>query len=361
MPAKVFSDVIGKATKTDISVLPSDIFGDCTATDAALEVIKVTQTSCEAQKWLALDVIGAFSMLTTSFSIDSLSMWVYAVDGEYITPQKVQAMSVTNGDRFSLLVQLKTPGDYTVRVASTWQTQVIAGVATIQFKNAGAKNAGAKQATPTVYIDDAGINKTADVAFFSQKAQKAFPPKPVAKVADKTFRLALNLDKNHTYNWALNGTMLPAKLDAAEPFLFAPHPADFENVTISTLNGNWVDLILVTATIPMPPHPIHKHGNKMFLIGQGVGAFNWSSTAEAMAAIPEQFNLVDPPMRDGFSTIEAIKQPSWMVIRYQASLPGAWILHCHIESHMLGGMAMVIQDGINAWPLTPVEYSSFNA
>jgi hypothetical protein len=36
--------------------------------------------------------------------------------------------------------------------------------------------------------------------------------------------------------------------------------------------------------------------------------------------------------------------------------PGAWMLHCHIQSHLSGGMAMVILDGTDVWPDVPDEY-----
>ncbi|BCR91438.1 uncharacterized protein ACHE_70281S [Aspergillus chevalieri] len=36
--------------------------------------------------------------------------------------------------------------------------------------------------------------------------------------------------------------------------------------------------------------------------GSGTGSFNWTSVAEAAKAIPESFNLVNPPMRGLFSS-----------------------------------------------------------
>lgn len=74
----------------------------------------------------------------------------------------------------------------------------------------------------------------------------------------------------------------------------------------------------------------------MYKIGQGTGFFNWSSVAEAMQEIPENFNLVDPPMRDGVRSLQANDQPTWVAVRYFSSDPGAWLLHCHIVSHSIG-------------------------
>lgn len=133
--------------------------------------------------------------------------------------------------------------------------------------------------------------------------------------------------------------------------------------------------------------------------GAGAGQFNWTSVADARKEIPEMFNLVNPPMRgasfqlysrypwagkslicvpDTFTTIPAFQGPSWMAVRYhgmsptylftvslgscranilesivqnpgvreiQKYLPSsfmltkqAFLLHCHIDPHLTGGM-----------------------
>jgi hypothetical protein len=33
------------------------------------------------------------------------------------------------------------------------------------------------------------------------------------------------------------------------------------------------------------------------------------------------------------------------------------LLHCHVETHLNGGMGMVIMDGIDRWPSIPPEYA----
>lgn len=141
-----------------------------------------------------------------------------------------------------------------------------------------------------------------------------------------------------SYLWALNDTrLMPVDVDDDEPVLFQPNPYAHDNVTISTRHDDWIDLVLFASVFPQPPHPIHKHGTRMWLIGSGSGAFKWKSVEEAMKEIPGQFNLVNPPRRDAFATLAAERDTSWVVVRYHASNPGAWLLHCHINNHMMGG------------------------
>ena len=99
---------------------------------------------------------------------------------------------------------------------------------------------------------------------------------------------------------------------------------------------------------------MHKHSNKAYFIGTGEGLFNWSSVAEAQAAVPEQFNLKTAGYRDTFVTSPI--NPSWLAIRYQVVNPGAFLFHCHIETHLEGGMAVALLDGVDAWPFIPRAY-----
>lgn len=302
-------------------------------------------------------MIGAYSTVTTSFSIDGLSLWVYAVDGEYIEPQKVQAISVANGERYSFLVQLKEAGDYTIRHAASILVQLLAGQATLSYRP---NNKAPTNQTSTPFISEAGLALSPNVTFYNQAEQKAYPPFPVGQKADQTF--ILNMGNTAAgYLWSLNGTSQPLALDTSNPVLFSPKPNEMNNLTISTLNNTWIDIIFVAAQFPQPAHPIHKHSVKMWLIGSGQGAFNFSSIEEAMKVIPQNFNLVDPPRRDGFATVGALAGPTWTAVRYHVTNPGAWLIHCHISTHLMGGMSMVIQDGIDHWPTVPPEYLAFGA
>ncbi|SPO07734.1 related to laccase precursor [Cephalotrichum gorgonifer] len=351
LPAEVLG-ALAAGSPTDLSVIPPDIFDVCTPTEQPLEVIEVPSS----QGWVALDVIATFGLIAGSFSIDEHPVWIYAVDGAYIEPQLVEAISVTNGDRFSILVKLdKEPGDYTIRMASTAAAQMLSGYATLSYAEGGRNEASAG------YINDVGKNTTASVRFFDQAAMRSFPPETVSPTADQTYKLGLRV-AGASYQWALNNTIYPSHLDNENPILFNPQREDEgqHNVTISTQNGTWVDLVFVAETFPMPPHPIHKHGNRMWLIGQGEGAFEYASVAEAAAAMPEAFNFVNPPKRDGFATPPANTGQTWMAVRYHVTNPGAWFLHCHIQAHLQGGMAMVIQDGVDSWPTIPDEYLGYH-
>ena len=131
-----------------------------------------------------------------------------------------------------------------------------------------------------------------------------------------------------------------------------------DQILTSALLQTVVDLIL-QSNPANPRHPVHKHSTPAYIIGQGLGAFNWSSVSEAIVASPTSFNLVDPPLRDGFLTAATSTDFSWTVIRYTAPVNTVTFMHCHINMHLFGGMAVVLLEGLDHPPRIPEEYLRF--
>lgn len=329
------------------SAIPKGIFEGCTPTEGSIEVFNIKKDD-----WIAIDILGATNFVTGVFSIDEHDMWVYATDGSYIEPQGVQALTIANGERYSVLVQPKRAGDFKIRFNANSAPQTINGHAILSVEGESTVDGDSKP-----YIDIIGNPLNPNVKSFDQNIAYPFPPERIAQEADDTFILNMRLD-GASYLWALNSTRLqPNDIDhRTVPMLFRPDMFAQNNLTITTLNNTWVDLVLFSSVFPMPPHPIHKHGVKMYQIGSGQGRFKWNSVTEAIKEIPHQFNLVNPPKRDTFISHPARKEVNWIVVRYHVSNPGAWLLHCHISNHMMGGMMMVILDGVDAWPTIPPEY-----
>jgi FtsP/CotA-like multicopper oxidase with cupredoxin domain len=262
----VLAAAVSKGVPVNLSVIPPEIIDVCTPSQGDREVISVTKKAQETEKWVAIDIIGAYSLITAVFSIDNLPMYIYAVDGEYIVPQLVEAISVANGDRYQILVKLDAPGDFPMRQASTANSQILADYAILSYRVEGSTSA-LQQTTP--FILNNGVPVTPATVFYSQANQKQFdPPELVAQHANQEFKLFMRVT-GASFEWAMNSSQFPAALldYGQEPVvLFNPQPWVQDNVTITTLNDTWVDLVIITATLPMPPHPIHKHGNKMWLL-----------------------------------------------------------------------------------------------
>lgn len=354
LPAIVMAAFGGDITKYNASAMPPGIFEGCKETKGSTEV--VTSHHPGQHSWVAIDFLGAVNFVNGIIAIDDHDMWVYAIDGSYIEPQKVQAFSLSNGDRYSVLVNTKESGNYQIRLNANSAPQTIIGNAILHVPGIVIN-----QPPPKQYIDIIGNPLSPDVVFFNQTIAHPHPADPIAQKADALHILHMKLD-GASYRWALNSTGLePTTLDhTVPPILFSPNTTKRANVTITTRNNTWVDLVFFSSVFPMPPHPIHKHGVKMYQIGSGTGLFKWKSVEDAMIEIPDRFNLENPPKRDTFVSMPARDAVNWIVVRYHVTNPGAWLIHCHINNHMMGGMMMVILDGVDAWPKIPPEYLNYS-
>lgn len=304
--------------------------------------------------WASFNFVAAFGMKSIIFSIDEHPMWVYEADGHYIGPQLVDTVMIWPGERYAVMIKLDMePKDYVIRVADAGLTQIISSFATMRYRGGhdrsesrGIINYGGRNVTKAVELDRDHL--------------PPFPPIKPAASGD-----VLHVFKTHRWyspwKYTMSGEgMYTEDRSAYAPLLYDPYSADAmnESLVIRTQAGQWVDVVFQVGSFPGQPqefpHMIHKHANKMWQIGAGVGLWNYSSVAEAMEAEPDQFNLENPMYRDTFIT--SFDGASWIALRYQVTNPGPWLFHCHLDTHLAGGMAVVILDAVEDWPAIPSEY-----
>lgn len=323
--------------------LPGGLNSGCVPSEGPNTVFEVDPEA----KWASFNFISSASLKALVVSIDEHPMWVYEVDGSYIEPQLAHQVPIYNGQRYSVMVKLdKDPASYSLRVAGNGN-QIISGFASMAYKGGEASK---RSSVP--YMDYGGVNTTASVLALNTSKLSPHPPILPSDSADDFHLLTLGRI-NSSWEWTLDGTtFLPANLAALEPALYnRKAPGLDSSLKIETKNNTWVDivfqLVIPEPTKLQPPHPIHKHSNKAFLIGADQGNFTWDSIETARTQSPQSFYDV-PIYRDTFVT--APNGAAWIAIRYHVVNPGAFLLHCHQETHLSSGMGMVLLDGVDAWP-----------
>jgi len=341
-------------TPPDISVIPHNVFFECTSTTNAPLITTIKQPSTDKETWVIFDLIGAFAINTAIASIDEIPAWVIALDGNYIEPVQADAFRVTNGQRYTILAKFTKPKKYTFRVSSVLDTQILFGTSIIDFQVEGQT----QSPTPSIpFINQRGQNATANVRFYDGSVAKPFPPSPPSQSVDATYKVTMTID-GAINRWALNTTSRPDTEDDIPPLLFAPIPGLQDNHTITVASeSSWVDYILQVPA-GLPAHPIHFHGRHFHVIGSGTGNFKWPNVAAAIREQPKSFNLVNPQIRDTF-TGPTSADATWLAVRRPSDNEGVWLIHCHIQTHVRGGMSMVIQDGTDGGISVPNEYRNY--
>ncbi|XRM36794.1 hypothetical protein ABZX51_000285 [Aspergillus tubingensis] len=327
----------------DLSKIPKGFYEGCTPSEGPTEVFKVNSSS----RYASFDFISMAGSTSLVFSIDEHPMYVYAVDGRYVEPLLVEAVTVPVASRYSVMVPLKSEdqaGDYTIHVANNYANQLINGTAVLSYDTATPKQIGTSQP----YINEAGANATASTVILNETDVIPFPVVAPAKKADRTYILNVE-NANSSYTWTL-GNQYPVSNEELRPPVLFNLSSISQAYSAMTEYGTWVDLIINITTSGQPQHPIHKHSNKYFVIGTGNQPFIWSSVEEAMKDIPENFNFENPQMRDTFYSPSSSTGPSWLAMRYHIVNPGPFLLHCHLQMHHVGGLALALLDGVDAWP-----------
>lgn len=338
----------GTTYTRDLSALPPTAYDQCTSVGGKNYTYEVDASD----KWAAMSFISPAGYALFVATIDNHKMYVYELNGAYITPQIVDQVEVNPGDRVSFFVKLdQTPGDYTIRIANSGINQVISGYGTLSYK-------GGSGPQGTAIMNIGGVspaNQT--VALLDTAGAAPLGAPAVGQSADRTFVLDImkNPTDNESYSWVLDGINSYSQAnDDQTPFLYeTPSNIPDSDLVLRTNYNEWVDLIIKIAGPIAQPHPIHKHANKFYVIGAGTGSFNFSSVAAAASAGFFTPNLANPPYLDGYTSTPSEGADAWMVFRYQANTPGAWFMHCHIQSHFTGGMAVAILDAVDQWPTVP--------
>ncbi|GAB2282686.1 hypothetical protein Dimus_017224 [Dionaea muscipula] len=91
-----------------------------------------------------------------------------------------------------------------------------------------------------------------------------------------------------------------------------------------------------TALLGTENHPMHLHGFNFHVLAQGFGNYDPSTD-------PTKFNLVNPQIRNTIG----VPVGGWAAIRFRANNPGVWLMHCHLDEHLMPGLAtaLVVDNG----------------
>ncbi|GLT93903.1 hypothetical protein SLE2022_116730 [Rubroshorea leprosula] len=96
-------------------------------------------------------------------------------------------------------------------------------------------------------------------------------------------------------------------------------------------------------------HPMHLHGHSFYVVGLGEGIFNSNED-------PKGYNLIDPP----YQNTAIVPKLGWFALRFRASNPGVWFMHCHIEHYYTYGMNTIFLVKNGGTPETSMQERPLN-
>ncbi|XWS21843.1 hypothetical protein CRYUN_Cryun30bG0090400 [Craigia yunnanensis] len=329
------------------------------------------------QKTYLLRIINAAMNEMKFFGITNHSLTVVAQDASYVQRFTSDYVLISPGQTMDVLIHAnQNTGRYYMATrlfhdsAATFRDNITTGV--IQYTNSdGGLNASLIM-LPTSDDSDAAIGFISRIRN-SNVTQN--PPMKVPTDIDRRVYIAVatntmpcdNCTEYFRFAASLNNvSFLSGRIDILQAYYnstngvftedFPLNPPVFFNFTGNLTGFNTradqgtravvlnyaeaVDIVLQATNLGAGgSHPIHLHGFNFYCVRTGVGNFN-------NVTDPSTYNLVDPLL------INTVHVPGggWVALRFFATNPGVWFMHCHLERHSSWGMdtVFIVRNGTTA-------------
>ncbi|EAU90667.2 laccase 2 [Coprinopsis cinerea okayama7 len=257
------------------------------------------------------------------FSIDGHTMTVIEVDGVNVQPLVVDSIQIFAGQRYSFVLNANRPvGNYWVRAnPNIGTTGFVGGVNSAILRYVGASNTD-PTTTQTPFSNPLLETNLHPLT------NPAAPGLPTPGGVDVAINLNTVFDFS-SLTFSVNGATfhqppVPVLLQIMSGAQTAQQLLPSGSVYV--LPRNKVIELSMPGGSTGSPHPFHLHGHE-FAVVRSAG----SST----------YNFANPVRRD---VVSAGVAGDNVTIRFRTDNPGPWILHCHIDWHLVLGLAVVFAE-----------------
>ncbi|VEU23475.1 DEKNAAC104578 [Brettanomyces naardenensis] len=287
-----------------------------------------------------LHIINTGGFLSQYLWMEDHTFTVVGVDGIYVEPNETDYIYITVAQRYDVLIHTKndTSRNYAF-MQSMDETMLDTETEVISINSTNAIVYNASAPMPQEYLSDDYIDDILDDFYLT--------PSPKEDAMDdydyqiKIDVLMNNLDDGVNYAFFNNITYVAPKVPTLGSVLSA---GDFStndlvygtNTHPFVLQKDEIVEIVVNNN-DTGKHPFHLHGHVFQVLERGPdfsdapGPIPYNESAPYTA--PEY-----PLLRDTLY----VNPQSYFRIRFKADNPGVWFFHCHIEWHLLQGLAITL-------------------
>ncbi|KAF9443886.1 multicopper oxidase [Macrolepiota fuliginosa MF-IS2] len=278
------------------------------------------------------------------FSIDNHTLTVIEVEGTPVQQYNVTVIQIFAGQRYSVVVNATQPVDnYWIRalpnsgnrnLSSTFAGGVNSAI--LRYQGAPVADPKSSQQTTQIPLVEADLRP-------SPAIQAPGESRPDG--ADVIFNLDLAFDPI-AFLFSINGTSFqPPSVPVLLQILSGARTAQelLPAGSVYTVQRNQTVQINFPSGLIGGPHPFHLHGHSFSVI---------------RSADNGSYFYNNPIVRD---VVNIGNTPGDIVaIRFRTDNPGPWILHCHIDFHLVEGLAIVFaeapDDIASTNPNIPVQW-----
>jgi FtsP/CotA-like multicopper oxidase with cupredoxin domain len=246
--------------------------------------------SMRAGERVRLRLVNASAMHTHLVRLAGHAFQVTHTDGNPLQEAvEVDALPIAPAERYDVLVEARRPGVWPFYCAQPGHAAAGEQVMVVYEGHQGARPASPSVGAPMTRVWGYGLGQ-------------GRPFLPAASGPLREFHLVLSGGMMGTDAWTINGRRYPATA-----------PLDLRQ-------GDHVRVLLTNMS--MASHPVHFHGQ----------SFNVVAVNGA--------RLPAPLVKD---TVDVEPHMGSVLIEFPARFPGVWMLHCHKEVHVNGGMTTFVR------------------
>ncbi|OCH92441.1 laccase 2 precursor [Obba rivulosa] len=266
------------------------------------------------------------------FQIDEHELTVIEADGQNTHPLTVDAIDIFAGQRYSFVLNADKPvhpglsGNYWIRANPGFGPVNFTGF----INSAILRYVGAVPDFPKTQWNQNPRMLNESLLHALEDPQAPGAPNQDPGAVDVPINLHFTID-NGTYY--VNGhTFVPPPIPILLQILHGhvdPHKL-LPTGSIIGLPRNATVQVTMPGGVDDIPHPLHLHGHAFSVI-RSTGTPN--------------YNYENPVRRD---TVNTGFEGDLVTIRFRTDNPGPWFLHCHIDSHLAAGFAIIFAEETNA-------------
>ncbi|KAG0647879.1 Diphenol oxidase 1 [Hyphodiscus hymeniophilus] len=356
--------LINGMNKRDCSKLSHRLCNNATATSASFDL------AANASHRLRFINVGAFAWFQVT--VDEHEFALTEADGTDIVPAYETSLMISPAQRYSMIINTnQSTGEL------FW---LRARMVTHCWKEPNLPGAGADEVKAIIHYTSKSHNKDKK-EFLAQPASSnwkqhmevqckdmnttSYVPashEPAPVIADHSYYLRSNLEigdwrlergffNKSTFRPNLQQPTLHRTIEGLSSLnetFTSMSTVDGVNSVSYDLNNDFViqhsgikvvDLII--QNFDEGNHPMHLHGHKFWVLGQGHGMFPGYETlglkAHGQGLSDGQEGRLDNLIRRDVATAEGF---GWLALRFVADNPGVWAFHCHMAWHSEAGLLM---------------------
>ncbi|KAL1889965.1 hypothetical protein Sste5346_008543 [Sporothrix stenoceras] len=290
------------------------------------------QTTFVAGQRYRLRLVNAAADTQFRFSIDNHTLSVIAADFVPIVPYTAESVSISMGQRYDVVVTANATT--TESVTDFWMRAIMV--------QSCSDNDSPNNVLGIVRYDSSSTSDPTSTAWSSatddgtvacadEPMASLVPYLAVAATDDPTNTTTFAVDlytSNGIGLWEMGATSFVSQWDY--PTLLQVSEGNdtwgtAQNVYQYPDANTWAYMVIQTTN--QQPHPMHLHGHDFWVIGQGTGTYDATTT---------ELTLTNAPRRD----VVLLPGDGFVVIAFYTDNPGAWLMHCHIAWHTTEGLAI---------------------